>query len=94
MSQDTTNDLGGNISGASPLPQCAWCGMYYHPGTLHVCMNYFQPGYLRSLYSASVGSHPWTCPKCGRIWSPLTPGCAPCNDAITRGSPSTEEREP
>lgn len=21
----------------------------------------------------------WTCPKCGRVWAPITPGCFHCN---------------
>jgi uncharacterized OB-fold protein len=22
----------------------------------------------------------WTCPKCGRVWAPFVPSCAPCNN--------------
>lgn len=24
----------------------------------------------------------WSCPKCSRVWSPLTRECAPCNKKI------------
>lgn len=89
MSQDTTNYLGGNISGASSLPQCAWCGMYYQPGTLHVCRPYFPT----STY-VPTAPQPWLCPKCSRVYGPFATECRPCNDAVLRGSPSTEEREP
>lgn len=26
----------------------------------------------------------WTCPKCQRVWSPDTKGCAPCNESVGR----------
>ena len=35
---------------------------------------------------------PWLCPKCSRVYGPTATECKPCNDALTRGSPSTEER--
>lgn len=24
----------------------------------------------------------WVCPKCGRVWGPMVPHCAPCNNEI------------
>jgi hypothetical protein len=27
----------------------------------------------------------WICPKCGRVWSPITPSCFPCNESQKTG---------
>lgn len=34
---------------------------------------------------------PWICPRCQRVWGPLTPACAPCNAVIATGNERPRE---
>ena len=34
---------------------------------------------VASQINTGWGSHGWTCPRCGSIWAPTTPGCFKCN---------------
>jgi len=35
---------------------------------------------------------PWICPRCGRIYGPIMPSCAPCNAAIVQSDKLERER--
>lgn len=60
---------------------CPHCGTNYPLGSLHSCPTYvptYQPNYYIQ-YPPTYAPQGWTCPKCGRVWSPSTDGCSPCN---------------
>lgn len=42
----------------------------------HRCMNPSQCFGGMSPFASTSG---WTCPKCGSVWAPATPGCSKCN---------------
>ena len=44
---------------------------------------YYNPNYIE------WGQQGWTCPKCGRVYSPSTPMCFYCNNQKTWTSPTT-----
>ena len=43
-----------------------------------------------AMEGAALGE-PWVCPRCQRVWGPLTPACAPCNAVIAAGNERPRE---
>ena len=54
---------------------CWNCGVYVPCGTYHSCVGTAAPQHT----NPDMG---WTCPKCGRVYSPSVEECWRCNDDV------------